>query len=152
MTIHYLYRQQTLTMTPEEAWSFFTSPAHLNSITPDFFTITPVSPVPENIYSGLMIAYHMQAVWKLPMDWLSEISHCQPGEYFIYEQKIGPFKFWSHEVRLKVSEPNKISIEDIVFYKMPYGAFGELMHRLLIKQKLQAIFDTRAAVLESRFK
>ncbi|MBE0470650.1 MAG: SRPBCC family protein [Methyloprofundus sp.] len=149
MKIYQLYYQQVLNMSRDEAWQFFTSPHHLNTITPDFFTITPISKVPEEIYRGLMIAYNMKAVFSWPMAWLSEISHCETGHYFIYDQRIGPFKFWSHEVRL-TEQDQGILLEDIVFYAMPFGLFGSLCHKLMIADKLANIFNTRADYLAHR--
>jgi len=150
MTIHKLYYQQTLNMLEDEAWQFFSSPQHLNSMTPDFFNVTPTSKVPDKIYSGLMISYSMKAVMGVPMSWLSEISHCQSPHYFIYEQRVGPFKFWSHEVRLTKKQA-VILLEDIVFYTMPFGMLGELMHKLLIAKKLTDIFESRQAYLKQHW-
>lgn len=150
MAIQKLYYQQSLKMSQEQAWHFFSSPHHLNSITPDFFNVVPTSKVPDNIYSGLMISYTMKAIMGMPMSWLSEISHCQSPYYFIYEQRVGPFKFWSHEVRL-TKKHSMILLEDIVFYAMPFGMFGELMHKFLIAKKLSDIFETRQAYLKQHW-
>lgn len=150
MKIYQLYRQQTLTMSVQDAWSFFSSPYHLNDITPDFFHVTITSKVPEKIYAGLMISYQMKAVFGIPMNWLSEVSHCDEPKRFVYEQRIGPFKFWSHEVCL-TEQQNGILLEDIMFYAMPLGWLGQLINRVLIADKLERIFDTRHAYLQSKF-
>lgn len=150
MKIYQLYRQQTLTMTVQDAWSFFSSPYHLNDITPDFFHVTITSKVPEKIYAGLMISYQMKAVFGIQMSWLSEVSHCDEPKRFVYEQRIGPFKFWSHEVCL-TEQQNGILLEDIMFYAMPLGWLGQLINRALIADKLERIFDTRHAYLQNKF-
>lgn len=150
MKIYQLYRQQTLNMTVQDAWSFFSSPYHLNDITPDFFHVTITSKVPEKIYAGLLISYQMKAVFGIPMNWLSEISHCDEPKRFVYEQRIGPFKFWSHEVCL-TEQQNGILLEDIMFYAMPLGWLGQLINRALIADKLERIFDTRHAYLQHKF-
>lgn len=150
MKIYQLYRQQTLTMTVQDAWSFFSSPYHLNDITPDFFHVTITSKVPEKIYAGLMISYQMKAVFGIPMNWLSEVGHCDEPKRFVYEQRIGPFKFWSHEVCL-TEQQNGIFLEDIMFYAMPLGWLGQLVNRALIADKLERIFDTRHAYLQNKF-
>ncbi|WP_305909611.1 SRPBCC family protein [Methylomarinum sp. Ch1-1] len=150
MKIHQLYRRQALNLSRQEAWDFFTSPHHLNTITPDFFTITPTSAVPECIYGGLMISYKMKAVFGMPMAWLSEISHCETPHYFVYQQRIGPFRFWSHEVRL-TEQDQGIIVEDIVFYAMPLGLIGDFFHKLLIADKLNKIFATRHDYLANRW-
>jgi ligand-binding SRPBCC domain-containing protein len=125
-----------------EAWTFFSSPYNLNAITPDFFHVTVTSKVPERIYSGLMIRYKMKAVFGLPMACLSEISHCDEPKRFVYEQRIGPFKFWSHEVCLTEQDGDTV-LEDIVFYAMPLGWLGVVLNKLLIADKLEQIFNVR---------
>lgn len=142
MKIHQLYRKQHLKLTHPEAWAFFSSPYHLNDITPDFFHVDITSTVPPDIYAGLMIRYRMRAVFGLPMEWLSEISHCDKPHRFVYEQRIGPFKFWSHEVCL-TDDNEGVILEDIVFYVMPFGWLGQILNTLLIRDKLKRIFDTR---------
>ncbi len=150
MKIHQLYRSQQLNLSNQEAWRFFSSPHHLNDITPSFFNVVITSKVPADIYAGLMISYQMKAVFGLPMAWLSEISHCQMPKRFVYEQRIGPFKFWSHEVCLTETATG-IILEDIVFYAMPFGWLGELFNSLLINNKLKQIFDTRHHYLQAQW-
>lgn len=133
-----------------EAWPFFSSPYNLNEITPDFFNIKVLSPVPTKIYSGLMIHYAMKAVFGIPMAWLSEISHCDEPHRFVYEQRIGPFKFWSHEVSLTELD-NGVVLEDIVFYAMPLGWLGLMLNKLLIGGKLDEIFTVRHDYLATRW-
>jgi ligand-binding SRPBCC domain-containing protein len=150
MKIYQLYRQQQLKVTLQEAWDFFSSPYHLNDLTPDFFHVNIISKVPEKIYGGLMLAYQMKAVFGIPMNWLSEISHCDEPKRFVYEQRVGPFKFWSHEVCL-TETPDGIVLEDIMFYAMPLGWLGQLFNTLLIDHKLERIFDTRRDYLDSQW-
>lgn len=150
MKIHRLYRQQTLAMDLAQAWAFFSSPHHLNQITPDFFHVDIISPVPDDIYAGLMISYRMKAVFGIPMAWLSEVSHCEKPYRFIYQQRVGPFKCLSHEVRLSECAAG-IMVEDIIFYAMPYGMLGAIFHKLLIAEKLQRIFDVRRDYLQERW-
>ncbi len=150
MKIYQLYRQQYLSLSVQEAWDFLSSPYHLNDITPDFFHVTITSIVPEKIYSGLMLSYQMKAVFGIPMSWLSEISHCDEPKRFVYEQRIGPFKFWSHEVCLTETQ-NGLMLEDIMCYVMPLGWLGQFLNTVLIASKLDRIFDTRRDYLNSRW-
>ena len=150
MKIYQLYRRQNLKLSQQEAWDFFSSPYYLNEITPDFFNVEIVSKVPAKIYAGLMISYRMKAVSGLPMGWLSEISHCDEPHRFVYQQGVGPFKFWSHEVCL-TQQDQGIVMEDIVFYVMPWGWLGQCLHAWLIGDKLQQIFDTRQEYLQAKW-
>lgn len=150
MKIYQLYRRQKLKLSRQMAWDFFSSPYYLNEITPGFFNVEITSRVPEKIYAGLMISYRMKAVFGMPMAWLSEVSHCDEPHRFVYQQAVGPFKFWSHEVCLTEADDG-IVVEDIVFYAMPWAWFGQCMHALLIGGKLQRIFDTRSEYLQKRW-
>jgi len=150
MKIYHLYRKQELRLSRQEAWDFFSSPYYLNEITPDFFHVEITSPVPAKIYAGLMIRYRMQAVFGVPMAWLSEVSHCDEPNRFVYQQAVGPFKFWSHEVCLSETERGVV-MEDIVFYAMPLGWLGPLFHACLIGDKLERIFETRRQHLHARW-
>lgn len=150
MKIYQLYRRQKLNMAAKQAWDFLSSPYHLNDITPDFFNIEITSKVPDHIYGGLMISYRMKAVFGVPMDWLSEISHCDEPKRFVYEQCIGPFKFWSHEVCLLELEDG-VLLQDIVFYALPLGWFGVLLNKVLIRHKLERIFDVRRDYLQNKW-
>jgi ligand-binding SRPBCC domain-containing protein len=150
MKIYHLYRRQPLALTIQEAWDFFSSPYNLNEITPDFFHVSVTSTVPEHIYGGLMISYEMKAIFGIPMVWLSEISHCDEPKRFVYEQRVGPFKFWSHEVCL-TEHGQGIVLEDIVFYAMPLGWLGQVVNKLLIADKLDEIFTVRRDYLNTRW-
>ncbi len=150
MKIYQLYRRQTLAISVREAWTFFSSPYNLNEITPDFFNVIVTSKVPEHIYNGLMISYEMKAIYGISMAWLSEISHCDEPKRFVYEQRIGPFKFWSHEVCL-TEQDGGIVMEDIVFYAMPLGFIGQLFNKFLIAGKLEQIFSVRRDCLAARW-
>ena len=150
MKIYQLYRRQHLNISPQQAWDFFSSPYNLNDITPEFFHVTITSKVPDKIYAGLMISYRMKAVFGIPMAWLSEVSHCDEPKRFVYQQRIGPFKFWSHEVCLTEQE-NGIVLEDIMFYAMPLGWLGQLINVMLIAGKLERIFDRRRDYLQGRW-
>ena len=118
MKIYQLYRRQYLNLSPQEAWEFFSSPYNLNDITPEFFHVSIISKVPEKIYAGLMLNYQMKAVFGIPMIWLSEISHCDEPKRFVYEQRIGPFKFWSHEPR-KIISSTKNTKSTKIFKEIP---------------------------------
>ncbi|MGR9073685.1 MAG: SRPBCC family protein [Gammaproteobacteria bacterium] len=150
MKIHRMHFRQGLALKPDQAWDFFSSPFRLNEITPDFFHVTVTSEVPEEIYAGLMVSYSMKAVFGIPMAWLSEISHSDKPRYFVYQQRIGPFLFWSHEVRL-TEQDSGVILEDIVFYAMPLGWIGEFLHKFLIAGRLERIFAVRRKVLAGRW-
>ena len=72
-------------------------------------------------------------------------------EYFIDEQRVGPYKLWHHQHIIKET-PEGTLMEDIVSYKPPFGFMGSLANSLLIKRKLNSIFDHRTKVINEIFK
>lgn len=149
--MYYLKFLQKLPLTLEKSWDFFSSPANLKILTPEHmgFEITNAH---ENskMYAGQIIAYIVRPVWNYPLEWVSEITHVQEPYYFVDEQLFGPYKFWHHEHHFK-SIPNGIEMIDIVYYKMPFGIVGKMIHLLKVKQDLEAIFSYRNAKLEKMF-
>lgn len=150
MNIHHLYRQQRLAMPLAEAWPFFSSPRNLEPMTPDYLHFRITGDVPAEIHPGLIITYRIAAVANIPMTWVTEISHVIPGQQFVDEQRLGPFRFWHHLHRFSPVEGG-ILMEDSVYYVMPGGIMGELLHRGFVRARLEHIFDFRQAWLNQRF-
>ena len=67
---------------------------------------------------------------------------------FVDEQRVGPYKLWYHYHEL--FEVGKgLRIIDRVFYEVPYGILGKLVHFFIIKKTLKRIFDYRAQKFEA---
>lgn len=142
MKVYCLKRKQELPISLGEARPFFSSPRNLESITPAFLNVRITSNLPEDIYSGLIITYRIAAVAGIPMTWVTEIKHVQPPYRFVDGQRIGPFRFWYHEHRFRETDRG-IEMEDTVYYAMPLGWIGRLVHALFIRSRLETIFDFR---------
>jgi ligand-binding SRPBCC domain-containing protein len=82
---------------------------------------------------------------------LSEITHAREPNYFVDEQRNGPFRLWQHQHRFKEVD-NGIEITDEVNYAIPFGLFGRLANALFVEKTLNAIFDYRFKALEDLFK
>lgn len=147
MRVGHLHYKTMLCGDVRQAWEFFSSPGYLNAITPDFFHVTITSRLPEKIYAGLLICYRMKVVFGIPMLWVSEITQCDAPHRFVYQQRIGPFRFFSHEVCL-TEKGDMFEIQDIVYYIMPFWFIGRLADRFFIGKRLQHIFEYRADKLE----
>jgi ligand-binding SRPBCC domain-containing protein len=142
MKVYCLKRKQALPTSLREAWPFFSSPRNLESITPAFLNFKITSDLPEDIYSGLIITYRIGAVAGIPMTRVTEIKHVEAPYRFVDEQRIGPFRFWYHEHRFRETDRG-IEMEDTVYYAMPLGWIGQLVHALFIRARLETIFDFR---------
>jgi ligand-binding SRPBCC domain-containing protein len=150
MKIYTLYTEQFLPVTREEAWEFLSSPGNLAKITPSDmgFQITSFDGKP--MYAGQVICYTVSGLPGLKMNWVTEITHVQQGEYFVDEQRFGPYKLWHHKHFLEPAEGG-ILMKDVVHYALPLGVLGRLMHALMVKRRLTTIFDYRKNALERLF-
>lgn len=134
----------------EELWDFISSPNNLSKITPDYMDFKIQSTLPEKMYPGMLIAYKVNVLPKIRMSWLTEITHVDEGNYFVDEQREGPYKIWHHEHFLKQMD-GFVRMYDKVVYKPPFGILGKVMNRLVIENKLEEIFDYREYTMNQLF-
>jgi ligand-binding SRPBCC domain-containing protein len=103
--------------------------------------------LPERMYEGLMIEYTVKPLFGIPMNWVTEIKTVKDLEFFVDEQRIGPYKIWHHEHHFKEVEGG-VEMTDIVSYALPFGILGRMMHPIIVKKKLEEIFDFRFKAVE----
>ncbi len=135
----------------DKIWEFISSPRNLKKITPEHmgFQITN-EPIAEKMYAGMIIAYKVSPILGIPMDWVTEITQVQDKEYFVDEQRVGPYAIWHHQHRLTPIEGG-VLMEDIISYKPPFGILGTIANSLIIKGQLKTIFDFRYTAVEKEF-
>ncbi|NIJ54103.1 SRPBCC family protein [Dyadobacter arcticus] len=146
-----LYYTQTLPISLDEAWTFFSDPANLKEITPPHmdFVVTSKSRA-DKMYAGQIIRYIVKPVLGIPLKWCTEITHVVDKQYFVDEQRFGPYAFWHHQHRFTAVE-NGTFMEDILHYKIPFGFLGNWVDALFVQGEVQGIFDYRKKVLTARF-
>ena len=49
------------------------------------------------MYAGMIIEYTVRPVLGIPLHWVTEITHVQEPEYFVDEQRFGPYALWHHK-------------------------------------------------------
>jgi ligand-binding SRPBCC domain-containing protein len=69
---------------------------------------------------------------------------------FVDEQRSGPYRIWHHEHRFRAVDGG-VEMEDEVRYRLPGGPFGRLAQRLLVRKRLEEIFDHRREAVERIF-
>lgn len=150
MSCYLLCRTQVLPISLEEAWHFFSSPQNLSAITPPQMGFEVLSGSDKPTYAGQIITYYVRPLLGLKLFWMTEITHVQEKVYFVDEQRFGPYTFW-HLTHFFKAVPGGVEMQDQVYYKLPFGFLGNLVHTLFVKKQLQGIFDYRYRVLEERF-
>lgn len=144
-------RVQLLPVSLSEAWDYFSDPSNLASITPERLKFRVISAFHgKRIYPGQIIEYKVSPLLGIPMYWMTEITHVKNGEYFIDEQRFGPYSFWHHQHFFK--EVNgQVEMTDIVHYKLPLGFLGRIANSLFVKEQLREIFEHRYAVIATKW-
>ena len=143
--------EQFLPICMDEAWSFFSSPKNLSTITPDeldFKILTVLND--EEIYEGMKIDYIVKPLFKIPVHWQTEIIKVKKGMFFLDKQLKGPYKVWEHSHTFR-SINGGVLMHDEINYELPFGILGNIAHNLLIRKKIENIFMYRKKNLEKIF-
>jgi ligand-binding SRPBCC domain-containing protein len=148
MTI--LKQEQFLPITLDGAWQFFATPRNLNEITPDNMVFEIVSELPDSMYAGLLINYRLKPMFNIPVDWCTEITHIKEKEYFIDEQRKGPYRIWHHEHHFRAVDGG-VLMTDLLHYDIGKSIFGWIAGKLFVHKKVKAIFDYRCNKLQTIF-
>jgi len=150
MKLYTLQSVQKLPITPQVAWDFLSDPKNLKTITPDYMGFDILSGADRPMFEGQIIQYIVTPVAGIKTKWVTEITHVKEGEYFVDEQRFGPYALWHHKHFIK-EIPGGVEMEDIIDYKLPFGILGQLAHPILVKSKLKEIFDYRKEKLVELF-
>lgn len=150
MKIYRLHTTQNLPISINEAWNFLSDPVNLKTITPDYMGFEILSGAEKKMFPGQIIQYIVTPILGIPTKWVTEITHIKKGEYFVDEQRFGPYSLWHHKHFLKPIK-NGVEMEDIIDYKIPFGLFGQMIHPILVKPKLNEIFKYREIKLVELF-
>ena len=151
MAFYQFQRTQKIKASVDEVWDFISLPANLKEITPDYmgFDITSKE-TPDKMYQGLIISYKVSPLLGIKTTWVTEISQVKDKEYFVDEQRVGPYKLWHHQ-HIIVPINGGVLMKDIVSYVPPFGFLGVIANKLIIRNKLNEIFNFRTKAIEKRF-
>jgi ligand-binding SRPBCC domain-containing protein len=135
----------------DEAWQFFSSPANLVKITPGSFGFKMISKHHgETMYPGQIIEYKVKPLLGIPLYWMTEITHVKDKEFFVDEQRYGPYSLWHHQHLFREIEGG-VEMTDIVHYKLPMWFIGDFANALFVKKKLEGVFQYRFERVEEMF-
>jgi ligand-binding SRPBCC domain-containing protein len=150
MKIFKLKYSQKLPISLNEAWDFLSSPNNLELITPKSMDFNITDWDRKKAYPGQIIQYTVKPILGIKINWVTEITHVRGKEYFVDEQRFGPYTFWHHKHFIKEIEGGVI-MEDVIHYKPPFGLIGVLLNFLFINSKLNSIFKHRELELIKTF-
>lgn len=148
---HILYRQQQLNCDLKTAWLFFSNPNNLAKITPKDMAFTVLSKdINETIYEGMEIEYTVSPILKIPFYWKTMITQVDFEKSFTDFQVKGPYKLWNHFHEF-IPHENGVLMKDTVTYELPLSFLGTIAHKLVVQNKVNAIFNFREKILNQQF-
>ncbi len=151
MSTYRIETSQIINADLNQVWDFISSPQNLKNITPKHMGFDIISPnLPQKMYQGMMIEYIVKPILGIKMNWLSEITHIKEYEFFVDEQRAGPYTLWHHQHHIAQTEKG-VLMADIVHYIPPMSILGSLANFLFIKKQLKEIFDYRRLAIEKKF-
>lgn len=152
MAFYQLKKEQFINASLDEVWDFISSPKNLKNITPPHMGFDITSDNKDNkMYQGMIISYIVKPILGIPTTWVTEITHVVDKNYFVDEQRIGPYKLWHHQHILEEKDDG-VYMKDIVTYEPPFGFLGAIANSLFIKKQLNTIFKYRFKAVDNIFK
>ena len=147
---HELNVEQWLPVSMEQAWDFFSSPKNLSVITPPEMDFRILHPTDEATYAGMLIDYKVKPLLGISLYWQTKITIVDKPNSFMDLQLKGPYSLWEHS-HFFIPQNGGVLMKDRVRYRLPFGPLGDLVHKLVVKKKIEGIFDFRRQKLESLF-
>lgn len=150
MAFYQFTQTQKIPANIDAVWDFISSPSNLKEITPSYmgFEVTSNSDS-EKMYAGMIITYIVKPILGIPIQWMTEISQVKDKEYFVDEQRMGPYKLWHHQHKIEAIEGG-VLMTDIVTYVPPFSFIGAVANALFIKNQLKNIFSYRTKAVEEK--
>jgi ligand-binding SRPBCC domain-containing protein len=143
-------RTQLLPTTLDDAWDFFSDPGNLARITPPAMDFRITSPPQRSTYAGQIITYTVRPLLGISMNWTTEITHVSKPDFFVDEQRFGPYRFWHHQHFFRQVDGG-VEIRDLVHYLLAHDQLSRLVNRLIVTPRLKKIFDFRSTALNGIF-
>jgi len=135
----------------DEVWHFFSRPENLNTLTPDDMSFEILSDIKDTqMYEGMIVLYKISPLAGIKMDWVTEITYIKDRQYFIDEQRFGPYALWHHEHHFE-EQAGGVLMTDLLHYKVPYGIIGTIADAIFVNDKIEQIFAFRKKAIEKRF-
>jgi ligand-binding SRPBCC domain-containing protein len=104
----------------------------------------------DEMYPGQVLTYKVKPVLGIPLFWMTEITHVRVKQFFVDEQRFGPYSLWHHQHHFKAIDGG-VEMTDLIHYKVPGWIIGDIANKLFIRKQLDDIFKFRYEKLEELF-
>ena len=114
------------------------------------FVVTSDYDEKTKMYPGMIITYKITPIFGIKMNWMTEITHVKENEYFVDEQRFGPYALWHHQHHFKEVKGG-VLMTDLLNYAIPYGIIGRFANEILVAKQIKHIFDYRTKEINKLF-
>ncbi|SPF33720.1 Cyclase/dehydrase [Candidatus Sulfopaludibacter sp. SbA4] len=149
MTIYEIRRETFIPSPLPAVFEFFSDARNLGAITPSWLQFRILTPEPISLHAGAELRYSLR-VRGIPVRWTTTIETWNPPHEFSDIQSRGPYKLWRHTHRFREAQGGT-EMEDIVYYALPFGPLGRLVHWVCVRRDVESIFEYRAARIKELF-
>ena len=143
-------QEQFLPADLDVVWEFIAFPQNLKKITPPHMGFDIMGDPPKEMYPGMIIEYRINPFPIYRTVWVTEITQIREKEFFIDEQRVGPYKLWHHQHTVEKVDGGTL-MKDIVSYQPPFGFLGTIANSIIVRRKIESIFAYRTQALEKIF-
>jgi len=114
------------------------------------FVVTSDYDENAKMYPGMIITYKITPLLGIKMNWMTEITHVKENEYFVDEQRFGPYALWHHQHHFKEIKGG-VLMTDLLNYAVPYGIIGRWANQILVEKQIKNIFAYRTQEIVKLF-
>ncbi len=148
--VNFLRCEQLIRLPVEKVFPFFADAKNLEALTPPWLNFRVLNKTTLSMQTGTLINYKL-AVHGVPLRWQSVIEDWVPNKRFVDRQVKGPYSHWHHTHTFTPHAEGTL-MTDVVEYRVPGGALGQLLAGWYVKRDLSKIFEYRRQKVEVLFK
>lgn len=147
--MHLLVSETKLYRPLAEVFDFFSKAENLNEVTPPELSFAITTPLPIAMQVGTFIDYRIK-LSGIPFSWRTHIKAWNPPHSFVDEQVKGPYVRWHHTHTFEQKD-GYVLMTDRVEYLSPGWFLEPIVHHLIVKSRVEAIFAYREQVFKRLF-
>ena len=149
MSTHTLVASQHIDRPIDQVFAFFANPQNLGRITPSGLGFEQLS-TDVVTSAGHCLEHRIRPLFGVPVRWSSHITRWEPPHAFEDVQERAPYRHWTHRHTFTAVDGGT-RVDDEITYALPLGPLGDIVHGLLVRDQLLAIFRHRARTVASVF-
>lgn len=144
-----LKMEQTFGCSPRELFDFVADPTNLERLMPPEMKVKLIHADDNPVREGTVMELQFK-LGRFPFRWMGRVTEYREHEYFKDVMEYGPYRTWEHS-HMVDREGDHATLQDLVYYELPYGPLGRMAHGMVVGRRLKTMFAHRARVMRSVF-